>query len=101
MHELHRSTEPCAVPQANIMAAAALAETIKTSFGPKGMDKVIVGPDGDITVTNDGATIVEKMQVPLRSSNLREHRKHVRAFPEVLGFRVVRSSTRSRSCSWT
>lgn len=49
--------------KANIMAAAALAETIKTSFGPKGMDKVIVGPDGDITVTNDGATIVEKMQV--------------------------------------
>ena len=49
--------------RANIFAATTVAETVKTSFGPKGMDKVIVGPDGDITVTNDGATILEKMMV--------------------------------------
>merc|ERR1712194_95063 len=31
--------------------------------GPKGMDKMVVGPDGDVIVTNDGATILEKMDV--------------------------------------
>jgi len=32
-------------------------------MGPKGMDKMLQSPDGDIVVTNDGATIVEKMEV--------------------------------------
>merc|ERR1719337_457000 len=49
--------------KANIFAATSVVETIRTSFGPKGMDKVIVDPDGGVTVTNDGATIPEKMQV--------------------------------------
>lgn len=35
----------------------------KSSLGPKGMDKMLVSPDGDVTVTNDGATILEKMDV--------------------------------------
>jgi len=47
----------------NIIAARAVAETVRTSLGPRGMDKMIVGPDGDVTVTNDGATILEKMDV--------------------------------------
>ncbi|CAD7923804.1 unnamed protein product [Amoebophrya sp. A120] len=47
----------------NIIAAKAVAETVRTSLGPKGMDKMIVSPDGDVTVTNDGATILEKMDV--------------------------------------
>merc|ERR1719321_1159163 len=49
--------------KANILAAKAVAETIRTSMGPKGMDKMVVGPDGDVVVTNDGATILEKMDV--------------------------------------
>eukprot|EP00397_Hematodinium_sp_SG-2012_P037948 GEMP01041215.1.p1 GENE.GEMP01041215.1~~GEMP01041215.1.p1 ORF type:complete len:538 (+),score=130.41 GEMP01041215.1:27-1640(+) len=49
--------------KANIIAARAIAETIRTSLGPKGMDKMIIGPDGDLTVTNDGATVLDKMQV--------------------------------------
>jgi len=49
--------------KANILAAKAVAETIRTSLGPKGMDKMVVGPDGDVLVTNDGATILEKMDV--------------------------------------
>jgi T-complex protein 1 subunit epsilon len=36
---------------------------MKTSLGPKGMDKMLVSPDGDVIVTNDGATILEKMEV--------------------------------------
>lgn len=49
--------------QANITAAKAVADSLRSSLGPKGMDKIIVGPDGDITVTNDGATILDRMQV--------------------------------------
>jgi len=49
--------------KANILAAKVIAETIRTSMGPKGMDKMVVGPDGDVLVTNDGATILEKMDV--------------------------------------
>lgn len=36
---------------------------MRSSLGPKGMDKLLQSPDGDITITNDGATILEKMQV--------------------------------------
>jgi T-complex protein 1 subunit epsilon len=36
---------------------------MRSSLGPKGMDKMMQSPDGDITITNDGATILEKMQV--------------------------------------
>eukprot|EP00421_Protoceratium_reticulatum_P009618 CAMPEP_0168374670 /NCGR_PEP_ID=MMETSP0228-20121227/9420_1 /TAXON_ID=133427 /ORGANISM="Protoceratium reticulatum, Strain CCCM 535 (=CCMP 1889)" /LENGTH=543 /DNA_ID=CAMNT_0008387623 /DNA_START=71 /DNA_END=1702 /DNA_ORIENTATION=- len=49
--------------KANILAAKSIAESIRTSMGPKGMDKMVVGPDGDVLVTNDGATILEKMDV--------------------------------------
>ncbi len=47
----------------NIMAAKLVAETIRTVLGPRGMDKMIVDSMGDITVTNDGVTILEQMQV--------------------------------------
>lgn len=47
----------------NITAARTISNTLRSSMGPKGMDKMLQGPDGDITVTNDGATIVEKMEV--------------------------------------
>eukprot|EP00440_Ansanella_granifera_P005852 gb/GFBE01006347.1/.p1 GENE.gb/GFBE01006347.1/~~gb/GFBE01006347.1/.p1 ORF type:complete len:544 (+),score=194.07 gb/GFBE01006347.1/:1-1632(+) len=49
--------------KANILAAKAVADSVRSSMGPKGMDKMVVGPDGDVTVTNDGATILEKMDV--------------------------------------
>jgi thermosome len=49
--------------RANIMAARILAETVRTSLGPKGMDKMLVDSFGDITITNDGATILKEMDV--------------------------------------
>ncbi|CAE8598395.1 unnamed protein product [Polarella glacialis] len=49
--------------KANILAASAVAQTVRSSMGPRGMDKMVVGPDGDVIVTNDGATILEKMDV--------------------------------------
>lgn len=45
------------------MAARSIASTLKTSLGPKGLDKMMVSSDGDVTVTNDGATILKMMDV--------------------------------------
>ena len=47
----------------NILAARAVAETVRTTLGPKGMDKMIVDSTGGITVTNDGVTILQEMQI--------------------------------------
>src|SRR3989344_2497645 len=47
----------------NILAAKLVAEAIKTTLGPKGMDKMLVDAVGDITITNDGVTILEKMEI--------------------------------------
>lgn len=49
--------------RANIAAARTVANTIRTSLGPKGADKMLVSPDGDVLITNDGATILEKMEI--------------------------------------
>jgi len=47
----------------NIMAAKAVAETVRTTLGPKGMDKMLVSSLGDVVITNDGVTILEEMQI--------------------------------------
>ena len=47
----------------NIMAARQVAETVRTTLGPKGMDKMIVDSLGDVTITNDGATILKEIDV--------------------------------------
>lgn len=47
----------------NIQAAVLLSDTIRTTLGPKGMDKMIVDSLGDITITNDGATILKEMEL--------------------------------------
>uniref|UniRef100_A0A0A9YHP0 T-complex protein 1 subunit delta n=1 Tax=Lygus hesperus TaxID=30085 RepID=A0A0A9YHP0_LYGHE len=46
----------------NIVAAKAIADIVRTSLGPKGMDKLITSADGQHTITNDGATIVGKLE---------------------------------------
>ncbi len=48
---------------ANIMVAKVIAETMKSSLGPRGMDKMLVDSFGDIVITNDGATILKEMDV--------------------------------------
>eukprot|EP00611_Tribonema_gayanum_P029685 TRINITY_DN801_c0_g1_i3.p1 TRINITY_DN801_c0_g1~~TRINITY_DN801_c0_g1_i3.p1 ORF type:complete len:245 (+),score=70.78 TRINITY_DN801_c0_g1_i3:318-1052(+) len=49
--------------KSNILAARSVSSLLRTSLGPKGMDKMMVSPDGDVTITNDGATILAKMEV--------------------------------------
>merc|ERR1719190_353943 len=53
--------------KSHIIAAKAVSQILKTSLGPKGLDKLMVSPDGDITITNDGATIL-KLMVQLSQS---------------------------------
>ena len=45
------------------MAARGIASALRSSLGPKGMDKMLVSSDGEVMITNDGATIVEKMEI--------------------------------------
>ncbi|WP_458210208.1 thermosome subunit alpha [Haladaptatus sp. NG-SE-30] len=47
----------------NIAAGKALAETIRTTLGPKGMDKMLVGASGTVVITNDGASILDRMDI--------------------------------------
>jgi chaperonin GroEL (HSP60 family) len=47
----------------NISAAMAVADAVKSTLGPKGMDKMLVDSMGDIVITNDGATILEEMNI--------------------------------------
>lgn len=49
--------------KAHIVAARTVANIVKTSLGPRGLDKILISPDGDITVTNDGATILGQMEI--------------------------------------
>ncbi|KAF6724538.1 T-complex protein 1 subunit delta [Oryzias melastigma] len=55
--------KPAQIRYSNISAAKAVADAVRTSLGPKGMDKMIQDEKGDVTITNDGATILKQMQV--------------------------------------
>ena len=48
---------------ANITAALVIAESVRSTLGPKGMDKMLVDGFGDVTISNDGATILDEMDV--------------------------------------
>jgi T-complex protein 1 subunit epsilon len=49
--------------KSNILAARSISNILRTSLGPKGMDKLMISPDGDVTITNDGATIMGQMEI--------------------------------------
>ncbi|KJA26314.1 hypothetical protein HYPSUDRAFT_181089 [Hypholoma sublateritium FD-334 SS-4] len=49
--------------KSHILAARTVANIIRTSLGPRGLDKILISADGEITVTNDGATILGQMEV--------------------------------------
>ncbi|PIA33457.1 hypothetical protein AQUCO_04100113v1 [Aquilegia coerulea] len=51
------------IRQTSIVAGKSIADTVRTSLGPKGMDKMIVTGSGEVIITNDGATILNKMEV--------------------------------------
>ena len=47
----------------NIMAAKVVSESVRSALGPKGMDKMLVDNFGDVTITSDGRTILDEMDV--------------------------------------
>jgi thermosome len=47
----------------NIAAGKAVSEAVRTTLGPRGMDKMLVSDTGDVTITNDGATILDSMDI--------------------------------------
>jgi len=49
--------------QNNITASSAIAEAVRSTLGPRGMDKMLVDSLGDVVITNDGATILEELDV--------------------------------------
>ncbi|XP_031628413.1 T-complex protein 1 subunit delta [Contarinia nasturtii] len=56
-------SKPADVRSSNISAAKAVSDAIRTSLGPRGMDKMIQAGNGEVTITNDGATILKQMNV--------------------------------------
>jgi archaeal chaperonin len=54
----------------NIMAARAISDAVKSTLGPKGMDKMLVDSMGDVVVTNDGATILKEIDVEHPSAKM-------------------------------
>ena len=58
-----KKSKPVEIRRSNIQAAKALSDAVRTSLGPKGMDKMIQDPKGEVTITNDGATILDQMKV--------------------------------------
>ena len=58
-----KNTKPAEIRASNISAAKALSDAIRTSLGPRGMDKMIQNAKGEVTITNDGATILDQMKV--------------------------------------
>lgn len=56
-------SKPTDVRRSNINAAKAVSDAVRTSLGPRGMDKMIQAANGEVTITNDGATILKQMNV--------------------------------------
>ena len=62
--ETYRDTKIKAdVRTSNMEAAKAVADAVRTSLGPRGMDKMVAAPNGEVIITNDGATILKKMNL--------------------------------------
>ena len=63
LSEDNERTKGQAAQDSNIRAGKAVANSVRTTLGPKGMDKMLVGSSGDVTITNDGATILNTMDI--------------------------------------
>ena len=64
------------------MAVQAVANIVRTSLGPVGLDKMLVDDIGDVTITNDGATILKLLEVEHPAAKVRDRdRKNVLARP--------------------
>ena len=62
----------------NVMAASSIANIVKSSLGPVGLDKMLVDDVGDVTVTNDGATILKLLEVEHPAAKVRRCPRYLR-----------------------
>ena len=62
----------------NVMAASSIANIVKSSLGPVGLDKMLVDDVGDVTVTNDGATILKLLEVEHPAAKVRRCQRYLR-----------------------
>lgn len=69
----HASEKAKDVRRNNITAAKAVADAVRTSLGPRGMDKMVQMADGSVLITNDGATILDKMCVEHPAAKMLVH----------------------------
>ena len=63
LSEDSQRTEGRDAQSSNIMAGKAVAEAVRTTLGPRGMDKMLVDSGGEVVITNDGATILNEMDI--------------------------------------
>ncbi|MFW6321249.1 MAG: thermosome subunit alpha [Halohasta sp.] len=63
LSEGNERTKGQAAQDSNIRAGKAVANSVRTTLGPRGMDKMLVTSSGDVTITNDGATILNEMDI--------------------------------------
>lgn len=63
MSEDSQRTQGRDAQSSNIMAGKAVAESVRTTLGPRGMDKMLVDSGGEVVITNDGATILNEMDI--------------------------------------
>jgi len=63
MSEDSQRTQGRDAQSSNIMVGKAVAESVRTTLGPRGMDKMLVDSGGDVVITNDGATILNEMDI--------------------------------------
>ncbi len=63
LSEGSQRTRGQAAQDSNIRAGKAVANSVRTTLGPRGMDKMLVDSSGDVVITNDGATILNKMDI--------------------------------------
>ena len=60
----------------NVMAAVSIANIVKSSLGPVGLDKMLVDDIGDVTITNDGATILKLLEVEHPAAKVGNNQKY-------------------------
>ena len=63
LNEDSQRTEGKDAQTSNIAAGKAISESVRTTLGPRGMDKMLVSDSGDVVITNDGATILDEMDI--------------------------------------
>ncbi len=81
--------------KSNMIAAQIISEVLKTTLGPRGMDKMLIDSLGDITITNDGATVLDEIDVQHPAAKMISRSRRPRTMRSGTGRRRQSSSPAS------